>query len=253
MEWTSLRADIVATAAKVGSLLRLGERPLSRVTWSALQTGAHLMSLCRRYRRTIEAPQPLPASLARDNETELAAVPERDPGTLADLLEAEVSSLLDALGDDGELEVWYFSRRHTVRGIGGIMLAELLVHGRDLAMAHGRPWPITRAQAAACFAGLLPMLTLFVDPDGARAAAGTYHLRLRGGEDWTIRVHDGTADIEPGRPRRADLHISADPVTFLLNSYGHVSDARAALTGGIVAWGRRPWLAIRFRKVFAET
>jgi hypothetical protein len=27
----------------------------------------------------------------------------------------------------------------------------------------------------------------------------------------------------------------------------------SALSGGIVAWGRRPWRAVRFARLFAET
>jgi hypothetical protein len=40
---------------------------------------------------------------------------------------------------------------------------------------------------------------------------------------------------------------------FLRNAYGLISNARAALSGGVVLWGRQPWLAGRFGKLFAET
>jgi uncharacterized protein (TIGR03083 family) len=256
MEWPQLRDEIIATTAKVGNLLSAlpaGDRPLARVRWSVAETGAHLVSLPRRYRRMIGAPRPFPASLARDNQHELAAVPERDPRALAGLLTAEVGELLDALGPDGRRPVWYFSVAHTAAGIGGIMLTELLVHGLDLARAAGRPWPITRPQAAACLRGVLPAVVGFTDPAAARAATGTYHLHLRGGRDWTIRIQDAAVNVEPGRPPRADLHFSADPVAFLLNSYGHLGRTRALLTGRMIAWGRRPWLAERFGRTFRET
>jgi hypothetical protein len=42
-------------------------------------------------------------------------------------------------------------------------------------------------------------------------------------------------------------------VVFLRNGYGLTSDIRAVLSGGVVAWGRRPWLAGRFGRLFAET
>lgn len=256
MEWPRLREEITTATSRVGELLRAmpaGDVPLARVSWTAAETGAHLVSLPGRYRRTVNEPQPLPNSLAADNERELAAVPERDPRALADLLTTEVAELLDMLGTDGQRTVYYFTIRHTAAGVGSIMLTELLVHGLDLARAIRRPWPITGSQAAACIRGILPALVLMVDPAAARAATGTYHLRVRGHQDWTIHIHDGAVTIEPGRPPRADVHFSADPTAFLLNSYGHLGSARAVLTGRLVAWGRKPWLVQRFARTFRET
>lgn len=226
-----------------------GDLPLSRVTWSAAELGAHLVSLPSRYRRMAQTPASFPASLSADNHRELAAVSERAPGALADLLEVEVATLLEAFGADGEQPVWYFTVAHTVTGVGAILLGELLLHGLDLARACQRSWPITRAQALACLRGVLPAIILTVDADAAPKATGTYHLHLlhlRGGEDWTVRVHEGAVRVERDRPRQADLPLSADPVMFLLNAYGLISRARALLSGRIICWGRRPWLAVRF-------
>jgi hypothetical protein len=66
-------------------------------------------------------------------------------------------------------------------------------------------------------------------------------------------VRAGAVSVERGRPHRADLHMSADPVVFLRNAYGLISDVRATLSGGVIVWGRRPWLAARFGRLFAET
>ncbi|MGH3932296.1 MAG: maleylpyruvate isomerase N-terminal domain-containing protein [Pseudonocardiaceae bacterium] len=256
MDWPQLRDEIITTTARVSDLLRAlpeGDLPLSRVSWSAAELGAHLVSLARRYRRMAQRSQPFPASLSAESHREVAAVAERAPEALADLLEVEVAALLEAFGDNGEQPVWYFTVEHTVVGVGGILLGELLLHGLDLARACQRSWPVTRAQAMACLRGVLPAIVLVVDADAALQAAGTYHLHLRGGADWTFRVHEGAVSVEPGRPRQADLHLSADPVVFLLNAYGLMSSARALLSGGIIAWGRRPWLAMRFSRLFVET
>jgi uncharacterized protein (TIGR03083 family) len=256
MDWPRLRTEIGTAAARVGDLLRAlpdGDLPLNRVSWTAAETGAHLVGLPSRYLRMAGAPHPFPASLSAENQRELAAVPQRDPAALADRLEAEVAALLAAFGDDGQRRVWYFTVPHTAAGVGASLLSELLLHGLDLARASGRPWPITRAQAVACLRGVLPAVVLVVDPRVAPSAAGTYHLHLRGGDDWTLRVRDGALSVEPGRPERADLHLSADPVGFLLNGVGLVSPTRLLLSGGIVMWGRRPWLAGRFARLFAET
>ena len=256
MDWPQLRDEIITNTARVSDLLRAlpdGDLALPRVSWSAAELGAHLVSLPRRYRRMAQTPQPFPASLSAENHRELAAVSERDPGALADLLEVEVAALLAAFGNDGAQLVWYFTVQHTVAGVGAILLGELLLHGLDLARAGQRSWPITRAQALACLRGVLPAIVLTVDADAVPKAAGTYHLHLRGGEDWTVRVHQGAVSVERGRPGQADLHFSVDPVVFLLNAYGLISPARALLSGGLLSWGRRPWLVVRFGRLFAET
>jgi hypothetical protein len=197
-----------------------------------------------------DGPRPLPASLAEENRREIDEVGERDPAALADLLTAEVAAFLDDCGPDGDRAVHYFTVRHTVGGIGGILLAELLMHGCDL--ARDRNWPISREQAVACLNGVLPATTLSIDTAAARRATGIYHLGLRGDGDWTYRINDGAVTVQRGRPVRADVHISADPVVFLRNAYGRLGAVRASLTGGILVWGPRPWLARAFGAVFVR-
>ena len=71
--------------------------------------------------------------------------------------------------------------------------------------------------------------------------------------DWTVRVSGGQVAIERGRPERPDLRVSADPVTQLLAGHQHMSCWRALRSGRIIGWGRKPWLAARFAKLFVET
>lgn len=158
-----------------------------------------------------------------------------------------MAALLTALPDAGQ-RVWYFTVQQSAYGLCASMLSELLLHGTDLARALGRPWPITRAQAVACLRGVLPAVVLLVDRNEARGADGTYHLRLRGGGDWTLHVRDGSMRVELGCPPRADVRISVDPVGFLLSSVGLASRVRA----WPVVRGRRPWLMPRFGRLFAR-
>ncbi|MGH3939907.1 MAG: hypothetical protein ACRDTG_15005 [Pseudonocardiaceae bacterium] len=65
MDWPQLREEIITTTARVSDLLRAlpdGELPLSRVSWSVAELGAHRVSLPRRYHRMAQTPQPFPAS-----------------------------------------------------------------------------------------------------------------------------------------------------------------------------------------------
>jgi hypothetical protein len=250
VEWQRLHIEITAVTMRVGNLLRAGGAPPVRVSWSAAEVGAHLVSLPSRYRRMFDAPRTFPASIADENQREIDKIGQRDPAALADLLTAEVAAFLDDCGPDGDRAVHYFTVQHTVRGVAGILLAELLMHGSDL--ARDRNWPIEREQAVACLDGALPATVLSVDAAAARRATGIYHLGLRGDGDWTYRIRDGAVTVGRGRPDRADVHISADPVVFLRNAYGRLGAVRASLSGGILMWGRRPWLARPFGAVFVR-
>jgi uncharacterized protein (TIGR03083 family) len=256
MAWPRLREEITATARRVGDLLRAlpsGDTPLDRVDWTAAETVAHLVTLPPRYLRTIDGPAPMPKSLAEDNQRALEAVPERDQDALADRLNASVAELLDALGPDGTRSAYYRTVPHTAEGIGALLLNELLMHGLDLARAAGRPWPISREFASVCTRAVMPIISGVADPNAARSATGVYHLRLRGTGDWTLSIADGIVQVAEGKPARPDLHLSADPAAFMLTSFNHLSTIRAVLTGRMAAWGRKPWLAVRFSKAFAET
>jgi hypothetical protein len=202
----------------------------------------------------METPEPFPDSLSALNDDEIRAVDSTDPKQLAGLLVSEVGELVGVLGDDGDRAVSFFGMHHTVQGVGGVMLGELLLHGFDLARPLRRPWPIRQDQAIAITRGLLPSVGYSVDPEVAVKATGTYQLRLRGGDDWAIEVRDARAEIQRRRPpSRADLRVSAEPVAFLLVGYGRMSRWRALLSVRMVAWGRKPWLAVPFSKLLAET
>jgi len=256
VEWRQLQGELATSSAQVADLLRdfpSGSSSVPGLKWTVGELGAHLVSVPRRYRRMMETPEPFPESLSVVNDDEIRSVGSTDPQQLAGQLVSDVAELIRVLDDDGDRAVPFFGMHHTVQGIGGVMLGELLLHGLDLARPLRRPWPIRRDQAIAIVRGLLPSVSYSVDPKVAVKATGTYHLRIRGGDDWTIEVRDGGAQIERGRPGRADLHVSAEPVAFLLVGYGRMSRWRALISARMLAWGRKPWLALPFSKLFAET
>ena len=49
----------------------------------------------------------------------------------------------------------------------------------------------------------------------------------------------------PPSSRRVDCHIVADPVAFLMVAYARQSQWEAIAKGKLLAWGRRPWAALR--------
>ena len=51
--------------------------------------------------------------------------------------------------------------------------------------------------------------------------------------------------MSDGKPSGAAAHLIADPATFVMLSLGRVSQVKAALTGKVIAYGRKPWLLAR--------
>ena len=96
------------------------------------------------------------------------------------------------------------------------------------------------------------MLPRAVRPDTTRDVDLTYALHLRGGDGFTIRVLRGTAAIELLGSRRADCHLNFDPAAFLLVGYGRISARAAIARGRALSYGRRPWLALRFKTLFVD-
>lgn len=254
--WMELRTRIVGATERFADLLRAAPtptEPIPGLEWDVGELGAHVVSVPTRYRRMMATPEPFPVSLSAMNEAEIAAVSTREPEELADLLSEEVAALLDDLGDHGDRVVPFFGMEHTVAGLAGVLLGELLLHGMDLAGLQGERVTMTHADALAFARGIVPAVVHSVDAQQVARTRGTFHLHLRPDDDWTFVVGDGTVAVTPGRPRRADVRISADPVAFVLTGYGRANPAVAAATGRIVAYGRKPWLAGRFSKLFAET
>jgi hypothetical protein len=127
------------------------------------------------------------------------------------------------------------------------------VHGWDLARTLRRPWRITAEQARAVIYGAAEVLPFLVDRKVAKPLQCVFEIRLRGGDPLFIRVHDGSVSASVGtQPRYVDLRVSGEPVTYLLVGAGRRSEWRAALTGRIVSWGPRPWLALPLRHLFVK-
>lgn len=132
----------------------------------------------------------------------------------------------------------------------GTFLGELIVHGRDIARAVGADWPIEPAMVPLVYVGLHQVLPGWVDPHGAAGHTATYQLKLRGSSVYVYEFTNGRLEVDPAQPRPVDVHISADPVIALLTSYCRVGQVGPALTGKVLVWGRRPWLATSLRGRF---
>jgi hypothetical protein len=129
------------------------------------------------------------------------------------------------------------------------------MHGYDIAHATGRKWRIEPTHAAMVMQQFLVPVLQTVDPRtfvNAKKAAGlqaTYQLNLRGGERFNFVFNDGSLRVEEPSARQVDCHISADPAAFFMVFWDRQSQWNAIAKGQLVAWGRKPWLGLKFRSL----
>lgn len=266
------RGALSAAAERTARLLRSApdpDVPVHRSAWTVAEVGAHLVVAPRAFagsaRGNIEGIRPyLPAAGGYHDRMHvvttatLKMVPERSPLALAGIVLDAVQDFLSAtVGMEPDELIptpWYGpSVALSVTTVTCLALGEQLIHGHDLARTLGQPWPISRRVALLLVNAFEAMLPIVVDPQAASGVRMTCVLHVRGGPRLTVRVDDGRVHVTRDEPRdgtRADCHISAEPVAFALVGYGRINQWQAIASGRLTAWGRRPWMALRFRSLF---
>ena len=266
------RAAVRTAAGRFTALLRGTddiERPAAGTDWTVAETAGHVSCMFTGFSAAIAGdPQALtpeqyleadfPTRLAASNAATIAMVDHTDAGRLAELITVGAQRFLELVAAaDPQMECetpWYGpGQTLTPDCLTALALSELTVHGHDIATGTGRPWPISAEHAKLILGTVCPkMWPLLVRPEAGRGAPVTYDVRLRGnGPRFVVRVADGTAEVRAaGGP--VDCVISGDPAAFLLVGYGRLPLGRALLRGGVLAWGRRPWLGLRFNDHFAN-
>ena len=235
----------------VGSITDVAVTIPATPGWSVLQTLGHLVTVTPRF-----AAGPEGAGTWANEPPDLAGINDRELSALGELSAADLQVRLDDAVEDVIRQVGrYGAEAPTYRYHGGafvaadralgILLGEYLIHGSDIAAAVRRPFPIPRDEAALAIDGVVPISTGWVDPVAARGHTATYEIRIRGGGTYTIVFRDGTLEARDGPSPRADCRISANPAAFLPVLYRRRSPWRYVPTGGLIAWGRRPWLGLR--------
>ncbi len=113
------------------------------------------------------------------------------------------------------------------------MLNEAAMHGLDLALVTGGPVPkLDRREANAVCDATMAIAHVFVDPVKLAAQPdGVYHIKFRGGKDYTWTKRGSELIATEGKPPKADAHLNTDPAMCMLSSLGRIGQAKAALSG----------------------
>jgi hypothetical protein len=184
------------------------------------------------------------------NDHVLAHFTDRDVPALIERLDADIATLA-AHGTAGRATAdpvsWLGGARVPVSGLHAHLLNEMNIHAWDITRACGRPWAVDPADAA-----------LFIDEFVAgmvRYGCGRLLDRDRpfSGRSVTVAFDSGHGlpvrfEVRGGLVREiagespADVHLTYDPPTFNLMSFGRIGRGRAILSGRVRIGGRRPWL-----------
>lgn len=218
--------------------------------WTIGDTAAHLVQIFEMYPRMARGdPSPVPRTnaLSETYATYLAANPERDPRVLAGSVE---KALADFVGVASELDPealvpWHGGVQIPLVALAGLAIGEATVHGWDIARAEGRPWPMDPVEASLVIKAIGVVAPHFLTEEGERATA-SIRINLRKSGSLTFRFGGGELKVSSTDEGAVDCRISADPVAFLLTGYGRVGLFGPIATGKLIAYGRKPWLGMRF-------
>ena len=278
----AVRQAFEHASERVAGLVRDGaplEGPVPGLEWTKAQLVAHLCAICEAFATTLrgedfvgrfgkefigsygsgpsfrEAVADINAKVVR-----YASFPT--PVAAADALTSGAEALLAAFSTHHDLSArrpapWYGPDiALPVGNLFSLAVSEFLVHGYDLARAVGadlRPSEATAASATAVAGAVMSeMLPRILDERSASGFTGSFELRVRGGERFVLRIADGRAWSERAESRDVDCVISLSAYDALLMGYDRVPAWRVIASGRAWAFGRRPWLGLRFDHLFLK-
>ncbi len=253
------RAELPGLAERTAALIRSvpdAEAPIPHSQWTIADAAAHLVCALGWFIDWAGGGRsPLqPGELAAANARAIAELGERDKNRLAGMLLDRVQSYLDvsASRPPDQPVIWHGGIVITLSLVSCLAVGESMVHGYDIAKTASKPWRIDPQAASLVFGAVAPIVPFFILPDKARGLTASYELRLRGGPAFVMRLDNGRPSVEPISRNPVDVHFSVDPVAAFLLLYGRVSQWPLIAQGKVFAWGRKPWLGMKFASLLAK-
>ncbi|TNM41922.1 hypothetical protein FHP29_08085 [Nocardioides albidus] len=234
------------------------DRPVAATPgWSILDTLGHVAMEPSRYHALALGAGTWPArssELPDYNAEQIRNLPTRDAQQLAAMLTTDTRRFVELVDSfRGAPRLMNFDGNQRIRADRslGTLLGEFVVHGYDIAGTVGEDWPIDPAHVPLILQGTHQVMPGWVDPVAAAGHSAVYRLELRGLDvSHTYRFHNGALTVDPDDPGPVDVRFDADPVSWLLLSYGRLGPDVPALVDGVAASGPRPWLADQFSSLF---
>jgi hypothetical protein len=227
-----------------------GKTPIRDSEWNAAQVAGHLLNVVQRYtQRDLSSREGLSdegSEVSRQNEDELAALGQYSVAEVLDRIWQELADIETRLPRTIDLHQrfpFHGGQEIDVVGALGNLIAEFLVHGRDVAQARGKHWKIGSRNAAISLTAGLQVAGGYVQ-DGAEDLK--LEIRTPESNSWILEVKDGSAVSRKAvRREPVDVRVYGRTEPLLLNLYGRFGMARATLHGMTVIGGRRPWRVTR--------
>ncbi len=197
---------------------------------------------------------PTAARVARVNDRLIGTVDERTAPALGRRLGEAIARYLDVTGrlaPTTPFRSW--EGASDVGTATATLLAEVLVHGWDVAATIGARWRPDRAHAGLALTAVWELLPNYLDPVAARDVSMDVRIAPTGQPPVRVRVDDQVARVTAGDAAgRPDCSIRGRPDALLLLAFGRVGVWTCVRRGHLVATGRRPWVGLRLPLLFTS-
>lgn len=224
-------------------------------TWTCHDVAIHLLTVLHRYTRRdtsgTDGLGPTVEQLTLTNAADIEAHRHLSHRETLDLLATEFRAYLDL-----PIELtdrFPFHAGQSIDGAGGLanMIGEFLLHGRDVALAAGTPWPLDERDMLLVLNGALQVAPGWLDPRAAAGRRMDIALRIAHGTPQLITIADGRCEIRDLRATdRPHAVISGPAVTFVLQLYGRIGLIEATRRGVRITGGSRPWRGLALPRLF---
>jgi hypothetical protein len=242
-------ADLVRPLADTGVLL-LADR------WTVGEAAAHLASVGPLFCEWAAGEYRLygdgtPDGLAHANAGKLSEFSERSGPRLAELIVDSTRAFLAATeGRPGSARVRTPLVEMDVDTLQSYMLTHLLGHGWSIARALRKPLPLRRDLVLLCLPFFATVMPAVLESEKTRELSASFMVHFRGGPKVAVVFEKGNLSVGTTAPGRVDCHIHADPAAFFLVAMGLRTQWGPIVTGKLMTWGTKPWLALQFTGLF---
>jgi hypothetical protein len=250
---------ITAVADYIVGLIRHLEDtsiPLAHTKWTVGTAAAHLVISQRLSKRVLQGEKnpyknANPETVADTNAILLEEFVERKGDKLATMLVMDTEAFLKTLAQQNDS---FKMRTHfgtmDLETTLAYNLCHLLIHASQIARALNHRIPVTNKDVAMVLPFLKLATKVTYDKDTGKDFTCTYAIHLRNSVSYAIICEGQKVHVVDMIPEFVDCHISADPVAFFLVSTGVINQWQPLFTGKLLAWGKRPWLALHLTKLF---